>query len=119
MRTDPLLSLSTPNPAGHHDVTIAAARPHLADVRIIDVREVVEWNGPLGHIAGAELVPLATVPAVALHWKKDTTYLLVCRSGARSGRAAASLANAGFPRVYNLLGGMMGWNEANLPVARH
>ena len=29
-----------------------------ADVRIIDVREASEYMGPLGHIAGSELVPL-------------------------------------------------------------
>lgn len=117
--TDPLAPLSTPNPLGYRDVGLADARPHLGAVRLVDVREVDEWNGPLGHIAGAELVPLATVPVVAADWDKAALYIVVCRSGVRSGRAAAALAQAGFRNVYNLTGGMMAWNEAGLPVARH
>jgi rhodanese-related sulfurtransferase len=116
--TDPLAPLSTPNPLGYRDLPLAAAHPHLGAVRLIDVREVDEWNGPLGHIAGAELVPLATVPAVAADWDRSAVYVVVCRSGARSGRAAAALAQAGFRNVYNLTGGMMGWSDAGLPVAR-
>lgn len=118
MSTDPLRSVSIPHPAGHRDVSITDARPHLGAVRLIDVRELDEWNGPLGHIAGAELVPLSTLGAAVSGWDRGGTYLFVCRSGARSGRAAAALAQAGFPHVYNLAGGMMGWNDARLPVDR-
>jgi rhodanese-related sulfurtransferase len=116
--TDPLFARSTPNPAGYRDIALADARPHLAAVRFIDVREPDEWNGPLGHADGAELVPLATVLDAAAGWDKAATYVLVCRSGMRSGRAAAALAQAGFTTVYNLTGGMMGWTDAGLPVLR-
>ncbi len=36
-----------------------------AHVRVVDVREPDEFHGELGHIPGAELVPLATVEAAA------------------------------------------------------
>ena len=65
------------------------------DVRRIDVREPDEFSGPLGHLPGAELVPLGTLEAVARSWSRETPLLLICRSGARSGRAAGYLA----PRV--------------------
>jgi rhodanese-related sulfurtransferase len=114
----PLQNGSTPTPFGYRDVTVSAAGPHLAIARVIDVREPDEYVGPLGHIAGAELVPLTTIPDAASGWDRAATYVIVCRSGARSGRAAAWMASAGFTDVYNLAGGMMGWNDAGLPVAR-
>lgn len=114
----PLQTVSTPTPFGYRDVSIAAARPHLSSVRVIDVREPDEHVGPLGHIEGAELIPLATVPENANGWDRAATYVLVCRSGARSSRAAAWMASAGFTELYNLTGGMMAWSDAGLPVAR-
>jgi sulfur-carrier protein adenylyltransferase/sulfurtransferase len=106
------------NAAGYRDILPAevAATPGRA-VRIVDVREPHEFTGELGHIGGAELVPLASVEALAAKsWRKDDEIVLVCRSGGRSARAAASLAALGFRRVMNMLGGMLAWNEARLPV---
>lgn len=40
---------------------------------------------------------------------KSKTYLVYCRSGARSSRAASAMIDAGFKVVYNLTGGIMGW----------
>ncbi|HET9450819.1 MAG TPA: rhodanese-like domain-containing protein [Aggregicoccus sp.] len=86
------------------------------DVRRIDVREPSEYTGPLGHLPGAELVPLATVEAAAAAWSREQSLLLICRSGARSVTAAHRLAALGFTRLYNLAGGMLAVNEAQLPV---
>ncbi len=118
MTTDPLHAASFPTAAGFREVPTAHAAPHVAAVRVIDVREPDEFNGPLGHVAGAQLVPLGTVASAITGWDRAAVYLLVCRSGVRSGRASAALAQAGFTRVYNLGGGMIAWNEAGLPVAR-
>ena len=38
-----------------------------------------------------------------------------CRTGKRSGEAAAALAEAGYT-VFNLLGGITGWIESGLPT---
>ncbi len=40
---------------------------------------------------------------------KTKTYLVYCRSGARSSRAANAMIEAGFKVVYNLTGGIIGW----------
>jgi rhodanese-related sulfurtransferase len=109
---------SIENPAGYRDVAPTVALKHLPEVRIIDVREVHEYNGPLGHIDGSELVPLGTIGAVALPWDRSAPILMVCRSGGRSGQACRALAQLGFSRLYNLSGGMMGWNDAQLPIER-
>lgn len=115
---DPLSPVSTSNPAGYRDVTVTAAAPLVGRVPIVDVREPDEFVGPLGHIAGAQLVPLGSVGGSASRWAPDAPLLLVCRSGGRSGRAASMLARAGFSRVYNLAGGMLAWADASLPVDR-
>src|SRR5215217_7947524 len=62
--------------------------------------------------------PLATVREVVAPWPRDTEVLLICRSGARSARAAAQLVELGFTRVMNLRGGMLAWNTEELPVVR-
>ena len=54
----------------------------------------------------------------SIRWDADAEIVLICRSGARSGRAAGSLARAGFTRVMNMTGGMLAWNAAQLPVER-
>ncbi len=77
------------------------------EVRRIDVREPDEYTGPLGHLPGAELVPLATLEAASATWPREAPLLLICRSGGRSATAAQALAQRGFTRLYNLAGGML------------
>ncbi len=47
---------------------------------------------------------------------RDNTYLVYCRSGARSARATRLMAALGFPRVHDLRGGILAWERAGLPV---
>ncbi len=42
---------------------------------------------------------------------KSKTYFVYCRSGNRSGQACQILDQLGFNKTYNLLGGMMSWDE--------
>jgi rhodanese-related sulfurtransferase len=81
---------------------------------IIDVRTPEEFNGELGHIAGARLLPLQILPdsLATISGYKDSTVVLVCRSGRRSAIAAEMLVKAGFKNVHNLTGGMISWNQA-------
>ncbi len=115
MVPQPLLTQSSLQPAGYREVAPLAVLPHLGELRIVDVREPDEYVGPLGHIAGAALVPLSTVPEAAAAWDRDQPVLLICRSGARSGRAAAFLAAQGYRNLFNLTGGMLAWDANQLP----
>lgn len=119
MSRDTLLADSQPNPAGYRDIAIDQALAHLGEVHLVDVREPDEYVGPLGHVPGAELVPLGTVTSVATGWSKDALRIMVCRSGGRSGRAAGALAQLGFTNVYNLAGGMLAWEQTGLPRSAH
>ena len=86
------------------------------DALLVDVREQDEYRGELGHLRGSLLVPLGTLSTAARQWPKDRPIVTICRSGGRSGKAALQLAAAGFKRVASLRGGLMHWNEQQLPI---
>ncbi len=114
-----LFDHAIPNPLGYRDVDVypLTVLPP-SSVTLVDVREPSEFDGLLGHIEGARLVPLGEVRRAAAAWPRDADVLLVCRSGGRSAKAAAQLVEQGFTRVMNLRGGMLAWNTAELPVVR-
>jgi len=97
-------------------VTCEWLAAHPGEVRIVDVREHVEFCGPLGHIEAAELVPLATLERAAAHLDRTSPVVTVCAFGTRSATAAALLGKLGFPKVASLHGGMVRWGEAGLPL---
>jgi len=118
METQMIYENATPNALGYRDATVAQVYAVKGKVRLVDVREPDELTGELGRIEGAELVPLGTITEAAAGWDRDAELVLICRSGGRSGRAAAALAGMGFKRPVNMLGGMLAVNEAKLPVLR-
>lgn len=117
MLSERLLSQSDAHPGGYRDVSPLGVAPHLGELRVIDVREPDEFVGPLGHVPGAELVPLATLQTAAAGWRRDEPLLVICRSGGRSARGATVLAGLGFRQIFNLTGGMLGWDANGLPRA--
>ena len=75
---------------------------------ILDVRTESEFKG--GHIKGAVLIPVDEIAARAEKklTDKNAVILVYCASGARSARAAKTLAGMGYTNVYNF-GGIMNW----------
>lgn len=80
---------------------------------LVDVREAEEYRAV--HAAGARLLPLSELEARANELPRQEL-LMICRSGARSLRAAEYLAAQGH-RVFNVSGGTNAWAEAGLPTA--
>ncbi len=80
-----------------------------ASVLVLDVREAQEFNDALGHIPGAQLLPLTELRGRLGELDKQRPVVAVCRSGTRSAQACVLLARAGFLRVANLAGGMLRW----------
>lgn len=78
-------------------------------VEVVDVREATEFNGALGHIAGAKLIPLGQLTQRCGEISREKPVVTVCRSGARSAQAVTMLQKAGFGEVANLSGGMLRW----------
>lgn len=86
-----------------------------AGARIVDVREADEWNA--GHLPDAIHIPLGDLGARIGEIDAARLTVFVCRSGNRSGTAAAALAPRGYD-VANLIGGMGACARAGLPVVR-
>jgi sulfur dioxygenase len=91
---------------------------HGREVRLVDVREPDELVGELGHIDGAEPLPLAQLPGPLETAPRDYPIVFVCRSGGRSGKAALSLTMLGFEQVASMRGGMRAWNQRRYPIVR-
>ena len=87
---------------------------------VVDVRGADEFDGELGHIPGAKLLPLNELAhrASELEPWRDQPIVAVCRSGGRSSTATGLLTAAGFKDVRSLSGGMTAWNQRGLPVER-
>ncbi|MFE4707684.1 rhodanese-like domain-containing protein [Peribacillus simplex] len=77
-------------------------------VHIIDVREVEEVKA--GKIPNAVNIPLGLVEFRMQDLDKSKEYIMVCRSGGRSSRAAQILEDHGY-KVLNMVGGMNGWED--------
>ncbi|MGH2486346.1 MAG: rhodanese-like domain-containing protein [Ktedonobacterales bacterium] len=83
---------------------------------LLDVREPEEWRD--GHAPDAIHIPLGSLGARIKELDSAQEIVTVCRSGVRSTTAAKILAQAGFPNVHNLTGGMIAWQEKKLPVTK-
>jgi rhodanese-related sulfurtransferase len=85
---------------------------------VLDVREQAEYEA--GHLLNAKLIPLTKLKERIgeLEKYKERPLVVVCRSGNRSSTACAILSKRGFNQAYNLAGGMMAWQKANLPTQK-
>ena len=98
----------------------AAARVAAGTAVLIDVRESDEWR-ETGLVAGAVPLALSDLRGERRDWKpflaahKDRELILYCRSGNRSGQAAAILSAEGY-RTANA-GGLRDWLAAGQPTA--
>ena len=89
---------------------------HLDAIQILDVRETDEFNGPLGRIPGAKLIPLGNLAERTGELAADLPIVAVCRAGGRSAQATNILRRAGFNDTANLAGGMLRWRAQGCPV---
>ncbi|MGB8365567.1 MAG: MBL fold metallo-hydrolase [Rhizomicrobium sp.] len=96
--------------AGIWEIAPESLEEHNGDVQIVDVRQPEEFVGPLGHIAGALLIPLGELVNRVGELNREVPVIAVCRSGARSAQATTILQKAGLERVANLSGGMLRWH---------
>jgi rhodanese-related sulfurtransferase len=86
---------------------------------VIDVRTPGEVKN--GFIKGTDLFIDINDPAFEkkiAELDKKKNYVIYCHSGARSYRAATAMTSNGFTTVYNLSGGIMSWNNADLIVRK-
>jgi rhodanese-related sulfurtransferase len=100
------------------DVTPQEVLENSNELTLIDVRETSEFNAELGHVAGSKLVVLSTIPQNLSTIPKERPIVFICRSGGRSSQAASFAKAQGFDQVYNMQGGMLLWNQLQLPTEK-
>ena len=99
---------------GVREVTRDEAQRLIEDgAQLVDVRVEHEWDA--GRIDGATHLPLAELATRAGEIEKERPVVLYCRGGNRSSMAAAALTEAGYDAV-KMSEGIVGWNEAGLPL---
>jgi sulfur-carrier protein adenylyltransferase/sulfurtransferase len=74
---------------------------------VVDVREPNELQ--INRIAGSVHIPLGDIPKRYHELDPEAEYVMQCKSGVRSGKAADFLRSVGFKRVLNLKGGILDW----------
>ncbi len=88
------------------------------DAVVIDLRPDGEFRN--GHIVNAVHVPFDQVESRLgrLGKYRQRPVIAACRTGQQSASAARRLRSEGFERVHRLQGGMMAWQNADLPLAK-
>lgn len=86
------------------------------DLVILDVRTPEEFAE--GHLEGATMIDFYRDDFAAQleQLDPDVPYLLYCRSGNRSGQAADIMRELGFSDVSDVDGGILAWNDLDLPT---
>jgi len=87
------------------------------EVLLIDVREHNEHAR--AHIPAAVLMPLSSLGSAELPDSGGRKIAIVCATGARSAMAVERLFAHHYDSVYNVHGGMMGWQMAGLDIAQN
>lgn len=87
-------------------VTVAAMP---ADPFLLDIREADEWSA--GRAPSARHLPMSQLAARIDEIPHEDPLYVICRTGSRSARVVAYLADQGFAAV-NVEGGMWAWVRA-------
>jgi rhodanese-related sulfurtransferase len=85
-------------------------------VRLIDVREPEEFE--LARVEGAGLLPMSRFQEWAGTLDPEEEIVFMCHHGIRSAQVCSALARSGFPKLYNLAGGIDRWSaevDPNVP----
>jgi rhodanese-related sulfurtransferase len=82
-------------------------------VQLIDVRQRYEHEA--GRIDGDRLIELMELGGQLDTLDPNRPVVVYCRSGSRSAMAAEALQGAGFD-AHNMLGGLLEWDAAGLPL---
>ena len=85
---------------------------------VVDLRPIADFDK--GHIPGSKNVQMSQFDPEnkKLAAAKALPVVLVCKTGFTAGDAAKRLKKAGFERVFVLDGGIGGWQQADLPLAK-
>lgn len=106
---------------GFVEIEVKAARELIQNDKntvVLDVRTEEEYWSETGHIEGSILIPIDNLEQKIsqLEQYKERPIILFCYVGQRSKVGCQLLAKSGFKKLYNVIGGMMEWCDANFEV---
>ncbi len=86
----------------------------------LDIRDTADFNN--GHIPDAVNIPLKQLTErfsdLKKHRNSNQPVIAYCRSGNASIAAGNILKKNGIENAYNLSGGILAWQSANMPVSK-
>ncbi len=82
----------------------------------VDVRPTADYAA--GHIVQSRNVPAADIEQKAASLPKNKPLIVVCANGRDAAKAVAKLKAQGFADVSSLAGGIAGWVQAGMPIAK-
>ncbi|MCB1751791.1 MAG: rhodanese-like domain-containing protein [Gammaproteobacteria bacterium] len=96
----------------------ATTKINQEDAVIVDIRPMADFS--TGHIINSINIPVNGLKNQINRLEKyrNKPIIVTCRSGAQSSSACKQLHKAGFEKVFNLKGGILAWQDANLPISR-
>lgn len=85
---------------------------------LLDLRTPEEFSN--GHIEGAKNIDFKHEDFQSMldELDKEKTYLLYCRTGNKSGQTLDLMKERGFRESYNMLGGIVEWNDEGYDVVK-
>ena len=105
---------------GAKDVTVQEAVQLInrRDAVVLDVRDATEYAS--GHIPNSRHIPAGEVEKrlKELEKLKSRPILVSDRTGNRAAATCALLKKNGFQEVFPLKGGVLGWQQAALPIEK-
>ena len=101
--------------AGLREISPEWVAHHRHEVQVVDVRTRAEFDGELGHILGAQLIPLDELRERVSEVSGELPVVVVCQTGKRSGMGTVILTKAGLE--IRLRTSQAGWSAGGLSAS--
>ncbi|MDD2717919.1 MAG: rhodanese-like domain-containing protein [Candidatus Wallbacteria bacterium] len=110
--------VTTENPGRAAEISTADAADKIAagNILLLDVRTTDEFK--VSHLQNAVNLDYydQNFSAKLETLDKTKSYIVYCRSGVRGGKAAEIMKKLGFAEAFNMVGGILKWQEEGRPV---
>ena len=93
-------------------VSVEKVKEMKGEIQFVDVRRVAEYLN--GHAPATVNIPLDRLANEFEQLDPETSTYVICESGYRSSLGTSILENAGFRKIYNVIGGTSAWRAAGL-----
>lgn len=114
----PLLQRMTTGTAKEVSAQEAVQLINRRDAIVVDIRDTSDFGA--GHIPNARHIPAGEVEKrlKELEKVKQRPVIVACSRGTRAAATCALLRKNGFQEVFALKGGVLGWQQASLPLEK-